>query len=76
MIPEPELRRRAAEERAMMRWWAAECRARNAACRRRFTAAHVAAASEARAILRGYAASWTQTRRLLRRAAGRHINKL
>jgi hypothetical protein len=56
---------RAAEQRAMVRWWAAECRQRNAACRRRFSAANVAAASEARAILRDYARAWSRTRALL-----------
>jgi hypothetical protein len=49
----------------MVRWWAAECRQRNAACRRRFSAANVAAASEARAILRDYARAWSRTRALL-----------
>ncbi len=60
------LQERAAEQRAMVRWWAAECRQRNAACRRRFSAANVAAATEARAILRDYARAWTQTRELSR----------
>jgi hypothetical protein len=32
---------RAAEQREMVRWWSAECRDRNVACRRRFTAANV-----------------------------------
>lgn len=57
---------RAGEQREMVRWWAAECRARNAACRRRFTAAQVAAATEARRILRRYAAAWGETRGLIR----------
>jgi len=61
-----DLRERAAEQRAMVRWWAAECRQRNAACRRRFTSANVAAATEARAILRDYARAWGRTRGLLR----------
>ena len=56
---------RAAEQRSMVRWWAAECRARNAICRRRFSAAHVTAASEARAILRDYARAWSRTRAML-----------
>jgi len=64
------LLRRAGEQRALVRWWAAECRQRNAACRRRFTAAHVAAATEARGTLRRYAAAWSETRRLLRAAEG------
>jgi hypothetical protein len=57
---------RAGEQREMVRWWAAECRSRNAACRRRFTALNVAAASEARRILRRYAAAWLETRGLIR----------
>lgn len=57
---------RAGEQREMVRWWAAECRARNAACRRRFTAAQVTAATEARRILRRYAAAWGETRGLIR----------
>ncbi len=57
---------RSGEQREMVRWWAAECRARNAACRRRFTAANVAAATEARRILRRYAAAWSETRNLIR----------
>lgn len=57
---------RAGEQRQTLRWWAAECRQRNAACRRRFTAANVAAATQARAVLRGYAAAWSETRRMLR----------
>ena len=56
---------RAAEQRDMVRWWAAECRQRNAACRRRFSAANVAAASEARAILRDYARAWSRTRAMI-----------
>jgi hypothetical protein len=67
---------RAGEQREMVRWWAAECRARNAACRRRFTAAQVAAATEARRILRRYAAAWGETRGLIRaiEAAGRRVS--
>lgn len=61
-----ELRRRATEQRDVVRWWAAECRARNAACRARFTAANVAAATEARRVLRHYAEAWAATRTLLR----------
>ncbi len=56
----------AAGQRAMVRWWAAECRQRNAICRRRFTAANVAAATEARATLRDYARAWSRTRALMR----------
>lgn len=61
-----ELRRRLADQRAVVRWWAAECRARNALCRACFTAAHVAAAGEARRTLRLHAAAWTASRAELR----------
>lgn len=57
-----ELQRRVAEQRAVVRWWAAECRARNAACRARFTMANVAAATQARRTLRVYAQSWAEAR--------------
>lgn len=60
------LERRAAAQREMVRWWAAECRQRNAACRRRFTAANAAAATEARAILRDYARAWGRTRGMMK----------
>jgi hypothetical protein len=69
------LRRLAGEQREMVRWWAAECRARNAACRRRFSAAHVAAATAARATLRHYAAAWSETRRLLRETGPQPIEE-
>jgi hypothetical protein len=64
-----ELHHRAAELRAAVRWWAAECRARNRACRARFTAANVAAASAARRTLRVHAEAWSATRARLRAGA-------
>ena len=60
------LRRLAGEQRAVVRWWAAECRACNARCRARFSTANVAAATEARRTLRVYAEAWSATRAQLR----------
>ncbi len=60
------LREQAAGQREMVRWWAAECRQRNALCRRRCTSANLAAATEARATLRDYARAWSRTRTLMR----------
>ncbi len=60
------LREQAAGQRALVRWWAAGCRQRNALRRRRFTSANVAVASEARVILWDDARAWGRTSGLLR----------
>lgn len=62
-----DLKKRAAEQWAVVRWWAAECRARNAAARARFTSSNVSACTEARFMLRGYVRAWSNTRVLIRK---------